>query len=210
MIGVIATLAVGALVFLVVDSMINLDNKWGEQALPEAAQVELSETDNKMVERSGEVIREVLGENAVETLRNASNKERINLIDTFATQLAEAYGLDIEIDVTVDDMSHCGHYNWSTKKAYFNVAWLMVDSNSPNFAASVREVIDTVVHELRHAVQSKAIEDPGFWDIDENRRNAWQSNMSNYISPSVDIRAYASQPMEADATSFAAAVMRGV
>ena len=104
MIGVIATLAVGALVFLVVDSMINLDNKWGEQALPEAAQVELSETDNKMVERSGEVIREVLGENAVETLRNASNKERINLIDTFATQLAEAYGLKGRRVHTVEEL----------------------------------------------------------------------------------------------------------
>ena len=43
-------------------------------------------------------------------------------------------------------------------------------------------------------------------------RNAWANNMAsgNYIRPEVDMRAYAMQPIERDAVTFAALVMKGV
>ena len=194
------------------DFIAGLRSRWGEQHLPAAAQIELSDDDQKMVEKTQTLITHSFGNDVVDTLRNASNKDRIALFADFAEQLAALYGLDITVDVTVNNLKNCGAYNWSEKKAVFNIAMLTVDGNHPHFAFCVKETLDTIVHELRHAVQHRVVEEPGFWNVDEKRRLLWARNMTqgHYIKPEVDLRAYAGQPIEKDASTFAAAVMEGV
>ena len=130
----------------------------------------------------------------------------------FAEELVKRYGLDIDVDITVSQIENCGQYNWQKRKAEFNIVALMLDGNHEHFEYCVRETLDTIIHELRHAVQHKAIRDEGFWNVEEERRVRWAENMmkGNYIRPEVNFRAYCSQPIEADAATFAARVMEGV
>lgn len=204
--------AIGIVVDLVVEAISALRKQWGQQHLPETSKAELSETDQIKAYQTRALIGECFGTDPVECLKNASNKDRIRLMTEFADQLADLYGLDIEVDVTVNELHHLGAYNWKEKKAVFNIALLMVDGNHEHFDICVREILDTIIHELRHAVQYRTVDEPGFWDVDDERRLAWAQNMApgNYISPSVNMRAYANQPIERDAVTFAAAAMEGV
>lgn len=207
-IAALVGLAIGT-VAAVVDA---LRSSWGTCALPETSQVEMSETDQEMIQQTQQVIQECFGENAVESLRTAKNVERIAMMNEFAQRLVQIYDLDIDVDVVIQETNHHGAYNWNDKKAVFNIILLTVDGDNPNFEVCVREVLDTIVHELRHAVQHKAIEREGYWNVDEERRVAWANNMTpgNYINYAVDYCGYTKQPVEADAATFAAQVLQGV
>ena len=195
-----------------IDLISDLWSQWGTQELPDHVQVQMSAEDDKKIKAAQELIHECFGENVVETIKSSSNKERINLMAEFAEKLAEEYDLNIEVDVTVEELKNCGAYNWEKKKAVFNIALLTVDSENEHFGDCVRIVLDTIIHELRHAVQHKCIEEPTYWDIDADMRDMWQNNMlpGNYIRPEVDMRGYALQPIEIDASTFAELVMKGV
>lgn len=190
----------------------DLLERWGQQRLPETSRAELSATDQEKIKQTQELIGQCFGDDPVECLKNASNKDRINLMTSFADQLADLYGLDIDVDVTVSQVQNLGAYNWKEKEAVFNIALLMVDGNNEHFDYCVKETLDTIIHELRHAVQHRTVFEPGFWNVDDERRLAWAQNMTpgNYINASTDVRAYAKQPIERDAVTFAAAVMEGV
>lgn len=101
-----------------------------------------------------------------------------------------------------------------TNTANFNIVELMWRGDDEQFEARIRNFIDTIVHEERHAVQHRVIREPGFWQIDEERRTAWARNTpppnKRYIRASVDIRRYRTQPVERDAFTFADLALRGV
>lgn len=183
---------------------------WDRRKYPESAQCEMSETDLEKIDETKELIKEVFGEDVTERVRRASNVERIQLFSDFAKRLAVTYGLDIEVDVDISKAEEWGAYNRLTKKAVFNILGLTIDGNHPQFEAVVREEMDTIIHELRHAVQNRAIEEPGFWNISDERRSAWAQNVANYIQPSVSLRGYANQPIEKDAVTFAEKALGGV
>lgn len=206
----VAVLAIGAGVKLIS----HLISTWGHKNVtPESLreQVELSQTDREKIDETRELIRDMFGDNVAEKFKNASNVERINMVNDFAHRLAKLYGLDdVDIDVVIDNVSLCGYYCHSQHQARFNILALTNGVDSPNYAALVKDMLDTVIHELRHAVQFKAVENDGFWNVDDKRRAAWASNVKNYISASTDMRGYMQQPLEADAYVFAGLVMEGV
>ena len=205
-------LGIAAAVQILFSVIGGLIKQWGSQEMPETIQAEMSDTDQAKIRDTQRLMADCFGDNVTDRIRNASNKERIALMADFAERLAREYDLDIEVDVTVSNLQNCGAYNWKEKKAVFNIALLMVDGDHEQFAYCVRETLDTIIHELRHAVQHKSIEQPGFWNVEDEVRNAWANNMAsgNYIRPEVDMRAYAMQPIERDAVTFAALVMKGV
>lgn len=208
----IIVIATSVAISLAMDAVSALITRWGQRKLPQTAQAEMSETDKEKIAETQELIKECFGDNVIERIKNASNKERIALMAEFAERLAKEYELDIEVDVTVTDANTWGAYNWTEKKAVFNIALLMIDKDNERFEYFARETLDTIIHELRHAVQHKAANEPGFWNVSDERRHEWANNMTpgHYIRPEVNARAYAGQPVEKDATTFAAMVMEGV
>ena len=178
--------------------------------LPIPIKTELSETDNKKIEETRELIRNKFGEDVADTVAKADEKERAEMMGDFAKELAQLYGLEMDIDITVGEGSVWGCYDPETNKAVFNIAALMIDSNDESFKVVVFEVVDTIIHELRHAVQYKAIEDPEFWNTGKKRSKIWKANMKNYIRAGVDPKGHANQPVEADAVTFADAVLSEV
>jgi hypothetical protein len=212
MLETMLVIAAGLAVGMLIDTVINLIDSWGEQDLPEQTKVEMSETDQKMIQQTKALMQECFGDDVVERFRSASNLDRINMTGDFAKRLAALYNLDIDVDVVVDEAQHCGAYNWKDQKAVFNIILMTVEKDNTHFDYCIKETLDTIIHELRHAVQHKAIQVDGFWNVDEERRIKWANNMApgNYIRPNVDRKGYVSQPIEADAFTFAAAVMQGV
>ena len=187
--SILADLAITAVISLVIGAIGKLINLWRyrSRTMPENDKAEMSDTDKEKIQQTQALIHEVFGPDPVERLRSSSNKERIDLMDNFANRLSELYGLDIQVDVTVDQVDHWGGYNWSDNKAVFNIALLMVDGQNEHF-------------------------DYCAWETIEERRTAWANNMrqGGYISSATDMRAYASQPVERDAFTFAAEVIEGV
>lgn len=187
---------------------------WGRPSLPAEYNAEFNNFDNEKIYKSRALIKQCFGDDIIGCFKNASNVKRINMAADFAERLCREYDLNIDVDVVVDEVHALGNYNWETKKAVFNIALIAggEDNTNENFDYCVRETIDTIVHELRHAVQHKAINNAGFWNIGNDVRNAWRDNMKagNYIRPEVDMRGYASQPIERDAFAFAAEVMKGL
>ena len=74
----------------------------------------------------------------------------------------------------------------------------------------VAENVDTVVHEGRHAYQQYAMDHPGFHS-NAAEVDAWRDNQANYLSAEMyGQEIYQSQPLEADAWSYAASIRRGL
>lgn len=214
MLEVMIALLAASAIRIVVDFVVQL---WGARSgpkeLPESLQADMSEYDKEKIEETQHLVEDCFcrdGKSVTDSIGGMSNLERIKTAEEFAVKLSELYGLDIKIDVNVDDPRACGAYNWADKKVCFNLVELMVDADHPDFKAHVENFIDTVIHEERHAVQHRAMTEPGFWNVTESVRGEWAYNLENYIRPEVDARGYRLQPIENDAFTFANLSMQGV
>lgn len=197
-----------------------LESLWGTpsntQSLPLSLTAEMSDHDRAMADRSRELIRECFcrdGNHVMDSIRQMNANERLEAARVFSDRLAQLNGLDnIKISFFQDNnIENCGSYNDKTKTASFNIVELMWDGSDAAFEARISNFIDTIVHEQRHAVQMRAIREKGFWQIDDERRAQWANNLPpRYISPKMDIRGYRMQPLESDAFTYAAMVLRGV
>ena len=194
-----------------------LISRWGKRnrQMPETLQVELGETDREMIQKTQELMREVYGEDIVKRYAEANTRERINLTYEFADQLAKLYGVDVDIDVFMKEPKNgqpytMGGYLDSKHALVLNIYLMDINKEHELFETVVRETIVTVIHEMRHAVQHKAIEQPGFWNIDDVRRAMWARNFENYVADGVDFETYQRQSVEADAFTFAAEAMKGM
>lgn len=196
-------LAAAAVVFIK-----NLKSKCGNEAefVPETIErkATLSETDMEYAERTHDLIKEQFGDDVVEKMKHASNKDRIRMTQEFAERLAEEYGLDITVDVNAASPENAGYFDYDNNEVIFNIGLLTYKGNDMEVLTyCVNMTFITIIHELRHAVQIKAIKEEGFWNVDEETRLEWAQNRYNYISPEDDLRGYLTQPVEADAAVFA-------
>ena len=190
---------------------------WGARSgpaeIPQSLEAEMSSYDIQKIQETQNLVQECFcrdGQTVADSLAAMSNLDRIKAAEEFAKKLAVLYGLDIQIDVNIDDPSACGAYFWGEKAIRLNLVELMVDGKSPDFAPHIMNFIDTVIHEERHAVQHRALMEPGFWEIDEETRGRWAWNLEHYIRPEVDVEGYVKQPIERDAFTFANLVIQGV
>lgn len=218
-IDVLTTMAVAGAIVLGLEALEYgigwLISLWGKKhrQMPETLQAELGETDREMIRKTQELMRQVYGEDIVKRYAEANTHERINLTYEFAEQLAKLYGVDVNIDVFMKEPRKGEPYVYGQQRAgaiRLNIYMIDMYAGHKKFEDVIQNTIEITIHEMRHAVQDKAIEQPGFWDIDDVRRAAWARNLENYISTSVDVQRYMRQPVEADAYTFAAEAMKGM
>lgn len=69
--------------------------------------------------------------------------------------------------------------------------------------ADPQEIMETIMHESRHAYQDFAVNNPEQVSVDADTIKTWEYNFTHYISPEFDFEAYENQPVEADANIFA-------
>jgi WXG100 family type VII secretion target len=92
-----------------------------------------------------------------------------------------------------------GYYNHTSGDIVLNSN--LVENNDPT------RVLETLIHEGRHAYQHTAVDDPSI-ESDPSKINEWSDNFDDYQDPEVDgFRAYYEQPVEVDARTYATDVL---
>ena len=92
------------------------------------------------------------------------------------------------------DPENMGAFNPETKQIDLN-ADLLKDSDA-------EQVMETIMHESRHAYQDFAVNHPEQVSVDTATIKTWEYNFAHYIKPEFDFEAYVNQPVEADANDF--------
>ena len=87
-----------------------------------------------------------------------------------------------------------GAFNPVTKQIDLNADLLKEDDP--------QQVMETIMHESRHAYQDFAVNHPELVSVDKETIEVWKDNFVHYISPEFDYQAYVNQPVEADANDF--------
>lgn len=92
------------------------------------------------------------------------------------------------------DPENLGAFNPVTKQIDLNADLLMEDDP--------QQIMETIMHESRHAYQDFAVNHPEQVSVDEETIKNWENNFTHYIRPEFDFEAYVNQPVEADANDF--------
>ena len=125
----------------------------------------------------------------------ASIEQRAEYLMDFHDRFNEATGYSNNLHFRESmEEGNLGAFNPETKQIDLN-ANLLKDSDA-------QEVMETIMHESRHAFQDFAINHPEQVSVDQETIDTWKYNFANYIRPEFDFEAYESQPVEADANEF--------
>lgn len=106
-----------------------------------------------------------------------------------------------ELNFRVMEEGNMGAFSPETKDITINSRYV-ISSDFQDY----KEVLDTLIHEGRHAYQDYNI---AIREVhgDTNTTNEWSCNFDNYVSPNWDFQAYFKQPVEQDAREFAEDVL---
>lgn len=125
---------------------------------------------------------------------------RCEIACDFYESVKEEMGIDAELQFSNMPENMCGGYNSATNRIELNSKYL----ENPD----CKELLNTILHESRHAFQQKCIDNPDSVTVKNNIIDVWKDNMKNYISPEFDFEAYENQEIEKDANYFADSVMK--
>lgn len=125
---------------------------------------------------------------------------RCEIATQFYQDVKERMGIDADIAFVPKAPNDCGGYIHATNSIELNSSYL----ENPDCEG----LLNTILHESRHAFQGKCITNPESISVKQNIIDVWKDNFDNYISPSLDFEAYENQEIEKDANYFADSVMR--
>lgn len=158
------------------------------------------ETDRMLVSECHEAVEEVLGLSPFSQFATLRPEERQIAVVQITSQVADAMGVKLDsIDIEEQDGTY-GFYSFSENR-------ISIDENhvceDPMTEIDAKNVIDTIVHEVRHAYQHRAARHPTRYKRDKLTASTWRLNFRNYVSPRQNLELYYRQPVEEDARKFA-------
>ena len=125
----------------------------------------------------------------------ANKEERAQYLKEFHDNFNEVTGYTNNLHFREDmNPENLGAFNPETKQINLNESLLLEDDP--------QQVLETIMHESRHAFQDFAINHPEQVSVDKETINMWEYNFKHYIRPEFDFEAYVNQPGEADANDF--------
>lgn len=127
-------------------------------------------------------------------------KGRCEIASNFYDGVKINMGIDAELCFEPKPTHQLGGYNPSTNRIELNSKYLE--------NADCEDLLNTILHESRHAFQNKCIQNPDSVTVKNNVIDVWKDNFDNYISPQFDFEAYENQEIEKDANYFADSVMK--
>lgn len=130
-------------------------------------------------------------------------EKRKHLVIEFVSGLSET--MDVTVGkVKFDKMPNNCYGSCELNRPVLHINEEFLKSPSvPAFALD--NLLDTVIHELRHQYQKEAVADPDRFCASPAQVEAWRENLAegNYILASEDYLGYRMQPVEKDAFAFA-------
>ncbi len=131
-----------------------------------------------------------------------STGEKEDFIELMAKGASTIMGVQLEGGVRFESIE-------GTTFGQYNFGGNFLRINPDRFSVSYEKMANTVIHELRHAYQDAAIENPAYYKerfaLSQSRIDAWKKNMSNNYKTKAKNgeNEYSRQPVENDAFSFA-------
>lgn len=134
----------------------------------------------------------------------ASIELRQSYIEGFYAKFSEQTGYNPKLCFEEMPPYRMGSYNPQTNTITLNTRMLRDE-------AVPFKLMDTILHESRHAFQQYAVDHPESVSVPPETIAIWEHNMRNYIKSEWDYEAYIKQPIEEDARKFAEnAMTRGL
>ncbi len=125
---------------------------------------------------------------------------RCEMCMDFYENIKEHMGIDAEL--TFKDMPEGNLGGFVPKGGKIELNAKMLED------PSCEELLNTLLHESRHAFQECAILEPESVTVSDKVIAAWKENMDNYILSKFDFEAYENQEIEKDANYYADSVMK--
>ena len=215
-----AAAVVGTLIITHIESMIDYlmtDQIFvggGTEGVKHNPTYNLCPKDTQYVEQSRRVLFESFGsEQPIDALLNMGAEERLIAVKKLLEDLKVLYDVpDLQIELYYDKKNYrlCGGYSHTGNIIGINIFYLMTDNRG-----AIKEFLDTIFHEFRHAVQWKilqAADENGYkWFNGHDPAVRFASGLvSDYISFNEDPEGYYNQFVEVDAREIALYVLEGV
>ncbi|MCC8150608.1 MAG: hypothetical protein LIO96_03910 [Lachnospiraceae bacterium] len=136
-----------------------------------------------------------------ETWNAASLEERKEILQDFLVEINSIMGTDVDENIifsTSLSSGTRGYYTYPDNTVTINEN-LLSASNAGSYA-----ILRTLIHEMRHAYQHAAVDNPENFRVSAETLAQWEANFNDYKSASTDgYEAYVTQAIEYDAKSFA-------
>ena len=140
------------------------------------------------------------------TWNNASLEQRKAILNSFLLEISLIMGISLngpihffEKGPNANNLVTYGYYSDDPKSPYYKMVsintYVMEGNNS-------YKIMNTMIHEMRHAYQHAAIENPGDFNVSAETIEQWRENFDHYIDGNVDFDGYRAQAIEYDANSF--------
>lgn len=160
------------------------------------------ENDISLRERLTKVLGEIEGGNLFEHIKSLSFEQRKLYFEKILLPL-----ICKEMNITPDfigwfqDNNTIGFYREADHGIALNELFLTTDDEYV-----LRTIINTVIHECKHAMQWDAVSGRNTHGYSQDLIDSWERNFNDYISPEESDEGYIKQPVEWDASSFAESV----
>ena len=127
-------------------------------------------------------------------------EQRKDILTKYLAELALIYGVTVSPNINFfsGNQSTRGTYSHSRKMVSINENYL---TRSDSY-----QIMQTVIHEMRHAYQHAAVEEPDSYEVSAETIKQWKNNFANYKSTDdgkTTYSQYVTQPVEYDAKNFA-------
>ncbi len=135
-----------------------------------------------------------------EKMKNLNKNEKKELLREITIKASDIMHVKLD-NIEFSNESYMGGYFYKEKKLVISSAYLSQESCSV-------ELVKTIFHELKHAVQYKAISRGGnVWGYSDETLISWVNNFQNYISSAYDPEGYLCQPLEIDSFGYECSVI---
>lgn len=133
-------------------------------------------------------------------MKGMSSEQKKVLIEQITQKTSSIMGVNIA-SVNFENSQSMGAYHLGKNSLMVSEAYLEFDECNV-------EIIKTIFHELKHAVQFKAITPGGnIWGYSEETLIAWANNFQDYINYMWDPEGYILQAIETDSFGFECSVI---
>ena len=133
-----------------------------------------------------------------ETWENASVEERKAILNALMYEVGRVMGVSISGDIEFESLGEGSRGVYRRKS---NTIRINVDRLGE---AGSYELVQTIIHEMRHAYQHAVVEHPENFHVTQETVEQWRNNFKYYrSSEKYGYDSYVTQPVEYDAKNFA-------
>ncbi len=167
----------------------------------------MDETDLALAEQSRDVLFTHLGDHPVDALKTLTSDDRVEALGGMMRDMVKLYGIRgqvARVEFMNLDRTMAGAFYQGEGVVRINMRYVQSSDDQ-----ALRNLLLTIFHEFRHAVQLSVVDGNPVWNKDDAVARDYAYNFTHYITANVDFEGYQNQLLERDADAFALTVLKG-